>query len=233
MFDIRSMPEQIAQETLAKAMSVEPATLGHFRLTGFPASRIRPLASAKKAVGTAVTLALPGADSTLLHHAVGLLRRGDILLIDRLGDTQHACVGGGMAVSLERAGLAAVIVDGLCTDLPELQACGLPIWGAGLTALTTRLLGAGGMMNGPVCIGGAAVSPGDLVIVDETGIAILPPGEAEADLGTALEMQAVGPGLIAQSGPSMPLGVLSGATSLVMSKLKTQTRKVAGQTNPL
>jgi 4-hydroxy-4-methyl-2-oxoglutarate aldolase len=83
MFDIRSMPEQIAQETLAKAMSVEPATLGHFRLTGFPASRIRPLASAKKAVGTAVTLALPGADSTLLHHTVGLLRRGDILLIDR------------------------------------------------------------------------------------------------------------------------------------------------------
>jgi hypothetical protein len=104
---------------------------------------------------------------------------------------------------------------------------------AGLTALTTRLLGVGGMMNGPVCIGGAAVSPGDLVIVDETGIAILPRAEAEADLGIALEMQAVGPGLIAQSGPSMPLGVLSGATSLVMSKLKAQTHRVAGQTNPL
>jgi 4-hydroxy-4-methyl-2-oxoglutarate aldolase len=225
MFDVRSMPEQIPQDILAKAMSVEPATLGHFRLTGFPASRIRPLASAKKAVGTAVTLALPGADSTLLHHAVGLLRPGDILLIDRLGDTQHACVGGGMAVSLERQGLAAVIVDGPCTDLLELQACGLPIWGAGVTALTTRLLGVGGVMNGLACIGGAVVSPGDLVIVDETGIVTLSREEAETDLDVALAMQALEPGVIAQSGPSMPLGVLSGATSLVMSKLKARAPK--------
>ena len=32
--------------------------------------------------GTAVTLAIPGQDSTLLHHIIQFLRRGDILCID-------------------------------------------------------------------------------------------------------------------------------------------------------
>jgi hypothetical protein len=46
-----------------------------------------------KACGTVVTLALPGPDGALLHEALSCLRKGDVLAIDRLGDTLHAAVG--------------------------------------------------------------------------------------------------------------------------------------------
>jgi regulator of RNase E activity RraA len=84
------------------------------------------MTSPQRIVGTAVTLALPGADPSLLHHAVGLVRPGDVLIIDRLGDEVHACLGGGVAPALVRTGLAAVIPDGPCTDPAELRDVGLP-----------------------------------------------------------------------------------------------------------
>ena len=59
-----------------------------------------------------MTLAIPGQDSTLLHHTLGLLRPGDILIVDRLGDDKHACWGGGVTVAAKAAGALGGVVDG-------------------------------------------------------------------------------------------------------------------------
>ena len=219
MFDIREMPVQVDVELVERALHAEPATIGHFRLTGIPDGAIRPLFDVPRIAGTAVTLALPAADSTLLHHCVGLLRRGDILVIDRLGDQRHACLGGGVALALKRMQIAGIIIDGLCADPRELREHDLPIWGRGFSAITTRLLGIGGLMNIPVSVGGAVVMPGDLIIADEGGIVVLPPIEASAAIERAVTLQSKETEGLAKVGRDFPLGAATGASALVELKL--------------
>ena len=42
-------------------------------------------------------LGTQGDDTAIVHYALGKLRPGDILVMDRAGDTRHACCGGGVA----------------------------------------------------------------------------------------------------------------------------------------
>jgi len=228
MFDLRSMPPSCDPALLASAQQVEPATVGHFRFLGFPRAAIRPMVTIKgRIVGTAVTLALPSLDSTLLHHAVGLTRPGDILLIDRLGDDRYACLGGGIANALARSGAKGAIVDGLCADPDELEASGLPIWGTGISAITTRTPGLAGAMNIPISIGGAVVQPGDLVIADSGGIVVIPVGEAAATLAKALSLQKFERDVLGAMQPGDLLGELTGASDLIRKSLRAAGKDIA------
>lgn len=220
MFDIRPMPSAVDPALLEAARGAEPATIGHARINGFPDPHIRALVPVARIVGTAVTLMLPAADSTLLHHCVGMLRPGDVLVVDRLGDTRHACFGGGVAVAIARQKVAGVIIDGLCADPQELRDSGLAVWGRGFSAITTRLQGIGGIMNAPVCLGGCVVMPGDLIIADEGGIVVLPPNEATPAIDLAVAMQAREAAGTKLVGPDSPLGKLTGASALVEAKLR-------------
>ena len=72
----------------------EPATIGHFRDWGFmdPASRRCNLTCV--IAGPAVTIHQPGVDGTIMGYAMGQLRPGDVLVVDRCGDMRHAGFGG-------------------------------------------------------------------------------------------------------------------------------------------
>ncbi|ARR54315.1 hypothetical protein HY78_13195 [Rhizorhabdus wittichii DC-6] len=215
MFQINPLPAQLDSTLVERALLAEPAVVGHFRLMGFPDGGIQPQIESGRIAGTAVTLALPGADSALLHHVASTLRPGDVLVIDRLGDKTHACLGGGVAFALKQRGIAGIVIDGPAADPAELREHGVPIWSRGLSAITTRTYAVGGAFNIPVSIGGAVVQPGDLVIADEGGIVFIPPAEASNDVERAIRMiegERQGMGLIADG---KPLGALSGATALV------------------
>jgi regulator of RNase E activity RraA len=177
---------------------------------------LQPLLRRRRVAGTAVTVAIPGADSTLLHHALGLLRPGDVLVVDRLGDTRHACWGGGVTVAAKAAGAVAGVVDGPCTDLVEIEDSDFPVWCRGLASITTRLLDQGGRLNQAVSIGGVVVMPGDAVLCDDTGVLVLPPGEAELEARRAIEVQARGLIMQDKVARGEQLGVLSGATAMVL-----------------
>lgn len=115
-YQINPMPPQIDPTLVSRSATVETATIGHIRQLGFADPAIAPMMPAKTVISTAVTLALPGQDSTLLHDVAGRLRSGDVLVIDRLGDHKHACLGGGVACAIKAAGCEAVIIDGPATD---------------------------------------------------------------------------------------------------------------------
>ncbi|WP_420348133.1 RraA family protein [Pelagibius sp.] len=193
-YDIREMPPQVSAGLLEKAARAETATIGHRRHLGFVDKAIQGVLSTgafpvQRIAGTAVTLALPGQDSTLLHHVIQFLRPGDVLVIDRLGDHKHACLGGGVAAAIKATGCAGVVIDGPCTDLPEIEDLALPVWCRGVAPITTRLYDIGGSFNVPVCCGGAVVTPGDLLIADFSGVLVMPPAEAESDIDWALGKQ--------------------------------------------
>ena len=158
---VRPMPPQIAPALTAKFARVETATIGHSRHWGIMDGGIRPLLRGARVAGTAVTLAIPAQDSTLLHHAMGLLRPGDFLVIDRLGDDKHAC------------------------------------WG-----------------------GGVSVSPGDLILADESGVVALTPHDLEAIADAALARQERTERNQARMRAGEKLGDISGATKMVLDALK-------------
>jgi len=83
MYVVNEMPPQIEPGLIEKLAQVETATVGHFRHHGFMSPALTPIIPGRRAAGTAVTVSTPGPDSTVLHHAMSLLRRGDFLIIDR------------------------------------------------------------------------------------------------------------------------------------------------------
>ena len=215
-YTIRAMPEQVAQPLLDKAQHVETATIGHRRFLGFADPAIQAVLPGRRRIaGTAVTLALPGQDSTLLHHVIQFLRPGDVLVIDRLGDHKHACLGGGVACAIKARGTAAVVIDGTCTDLPEIEQYDLPVWCRGPSPVTTRLYDVGGAFNVDVSIGGAVVHPGDLIVCDVSGVLAMPAQEAEADVDWALGKQESEPKLHEALKQGAMLGDRSGASAKV------------------
>lgn len=216
MYEINDMPSQVAAEDLETLSRAETGTIGHFRFHGFASPRIGLITpEPRTVVGTAVTLMLPALDSTLLHHAVGLLREGDFLVIDRLGDRRHACLGGSVAYSIWKMGVAGVIVDGPCADPHELRQYDMPIWARGYSAVTTRLLDIWGGMNLPMSCGGAVVRPGDAVLADENGVLFLRQDEVVSVATRAIELQDLEKAVMPSIGRSMPIGDVSGATALV------------------
>ncbi|HLJ06292.1 MAG TPA: RraA family protein [Acetobacteraceae bacterium] len=215
-YEIEPMPAQISTEVITLLEQTETATVGHWRHWGFCDRRIQPLLRRKRVAGTAITVAIPGPDSTLLHHALGLLRPGDILLVDRLADDRHACWGGGVTVAAKAAGAKAGVVDGPCTDLEEVEASDFPLWCRGIAPITTRIYDLGGRLNKPISIGGVVVMPGDAVLCDESGVLVLPPGEAESEARAAIERQARGLATQDRVAKGERLGVISGATAKVL-----------------
>ncbi|TVR47901.1 MAG: RraA family protein [Rhodobacteraceae bacterium] len=216
MYTAKPMPAQIASDDLELLAQAETATIGHFRQIGFMDIALRPLRPDQKVVGTAVTLALPSIDSSMLHHALSETRRGDILVIDRLQDRRFACLGGGVALAAVAAGVAGVIIDGPCTDVSEILEAGLPVWARGVSPITTRMTQIGGALNIPISCGGAVVLPGDAILADESGIVVLRPEEVASTASEAIGRQERGAGRQRQiRAGDVRIGDLSGASARI------------------
>jgi regulator of RNase E activity RraA len=215
MFTLAPMPPQLDRAQVARLLQVETATVGHFRHDGFMAPELRAVIPERRVAGTAVTVRIPGPDSALLHHALGLLRRGDFLVIDRCGDRRHACWGGVVTFTAAHVGVAGAVVDGYATDFEEVRRRDFPLWCLGASPITTKILGLGGALNLPVACGGATVKPGDAILADESGVLVLDPGEVDEVIEEALARQAREPELLRRIESGEKLGAISGASAKV------------------
>jgi 4-hydroxy-4-methyl-2-oxoglutarate aldolase len=216
-YQIAPMPEPLSASLVEKLAKVETATVGHLWHFGFVDRAIRPLLDERRVVGCAVTLALPALDGTLLHHAVGLCRPGDMLVIDRLGDKRHACIGGGLANAAKAAGIVGAVVDGPCTDIEELRAFDFPVWCRGLSSITTGRYNIDGRLNLTISCGGVPVSAGDVVLADATGVVIMTREEADEIADQALQVQERGLRTQVRVRSGEKLGDISGASNIVRS----------------
>nr|WP_325265743.1 RraA family protein [uncultured Rhizobium sp.] len=219
-YKINPMPAQIAKQDLDLLAQVETATLGHWRHFGFLHRQIQPLIPGRRVVGTAVTIAIPGPDSTLLHHILSLIRPGDFVIVDRLHDDRYACWGGGVTVGAKAAGAVGAVVDGPCTDLEEIVQSDFQMWCRGISPITTRIYDLGGAINVPVSVGNTVVMPGYAVLADESGVIVLPPEEVASEAQKAIDIQIRGKSREASVRETgVKLGDLSGATAKVLANL--------------
>ena len=189
MFTIGENAPPLPADLLGKMTRTETATIGHFRHHGFVDPAVASVLGDVRIAGSAVTVRIPGADSTLLHHALTLCGPAHVLVIDRCGDTRHACWGGVVTAAAGLTGIAGAIIDGPATDIGEVMAAGFPLWCRGRSSLTTKFLELDSAVNVPVQIGGVAVAPGDGVFADYSGVVVVPRAEIEQVCDTALAMQ--------------------------------------------
>lgn len=187
--ELGDLPPSPDPGLLTAVRAAEPATIGHFHDRGFLQAHIRALTTAPRTVGTAVTVRCDGADGSVLHHALGQLRPGDFLVVERTDDDGVACLGGASALAAQLRGAVGVVIDGSATDIDELRQIGLPVWARGLSARTTRSLGRSGSFCRPVHCGGVVVNPGDFVLADENGVLVMAPQEAAGLARRACELQ--------------------------------------------
>lgn len=153
---------------------IEPATIGQYLHYGFMNPRIHSMFQDVKIVGTAFTVRTNTNDSAMVHKAVSLAEEGDVIIIERMGDGIHACVGEIVVYAAVSRKVAGIIVDGPCTDIQAIREIKLPVFASGLSPLTTKQYGISGEINTIVQCGDVTVHPGDLIVADDNGVLVLP-----------------------------------------------------------
>lgn len=220
-FRSENNPTVIDESLRSQLEQVSFATLGHYLEEGFIEPGIRRIvAGAGRVIGSAYTVRTTAMDSTALHHAVGHILPGQVLVLDTGGDRRHAPLGQVVAAQLAQRGAAGAVVDGVVTDIEEIAEAGLSVYARGTSLLTTKLHGidAGGI-NIPISCGGSVVHPGDIVLADANGVIIVSLELIERAIQGALIDDAEEPGLIAEIRSGVPLGKLTGATDAIESFL--------------
>jgi regulator of RNase E activity RraA len=150
--------------------------------------RIRPINPPSRQArlrGPAVTARCVPPDFGAVLHALDRISPGDVLVIAADGRDDAAMIGEILGGHLRRLGGAGLICDGAIRDVATLA--GWNDFSVFTRAVNPRgPTGAtAGEVNVPVEIGGRLVSPGDLVIGDDDGLAALSPADVRARLADA------------------------------------------------
>ena len=213
---INPMPPPLPAELQSTLSDIGFPTIGHFLENGFVEPEIRALVTPAKVVGRAITVRITSPDSVLVHKVTELLEPGDAIVIDTGGNVRHAPVGEMVVFAAKARGAAAIVIDGVCTDIVEIREMGVPVFARGTSVLTTKLHGLGsGAINEQVSCGGVAVNPGDVVLADDNGVLILSPEAAADVLDPARDSDAAEPDMQASILDGGSLAELSGANRIL------------------
>ena len=93
--------------------------------------------------------------------------------IDAGGHVDTAIWGEVMTVAAQSRGVAAVVLDGAVRDAAKMREMNFTIFACGVVPRGPHK-GLGGTIDGPVSVGGVTVYPGDLLIGDDDGVAVVP-----------------------------------------------------------
>lgn len=211
-FRVGARPPAPDPSIIAALVSSSPATLGHLSDFGF-VRELYPVGPVVPFAGPALTIRIPHADSTAVHHAMSLVRPGDVIVIDQSGDDHRSSFGGTLAGIAADAGAVAAITNGRTNDVDQIVELGFTVFSRGATALTTRILGIEGRINTPVAVGGVPVLPGDIVFGDRDGVWVIPADEARgvSERLSELDADPTVRALRATVRDGMPLGSITGA----------------------
>ena len=154
--------------------------------TGIVDLALTQIVPGSRVAGPARTALCARGDNSMVHAAVAHARPGDVLVLTSEDPAPVALVGELLATQALAGGVAALLVDGAVRDLDELAALGLPIW-ARFVRAQGATKGEVGKLDVPVVVGGAAIAPGDLVVLDSDGVVAVPHARVDEVLALAVE----------------------------------------------
>ncbi len=136
------------------------------------APEIRNMVNSRPLIGPALTVKVFPGDNLMVHKALDVAKPGDVVVVDTSGSQRNAVLGDLVTNKAKHRGIAGFIVDGLVRDLPGLIEADLPVFARGITPFGPLHRGPG-ELNYPVSCGGIVVHPGDIIVADTSGIAVV------------------------------------------------------------
>jgi 4-hydroxy-4-methyl-2-oxoglutarate aldolase len=144
--------------------------------------RMRPLIAGQRISGAAVTsYNFPG-DNLMIHVALNVAQRGQILVLANGGGSQGALWGDVACTFAAQKGIAGVVADGPVRDIDALREMNFPVWATVISPSHPEKRGPGSV-NVPIVADGVLVEPGDVIVADGDGVLVIP----QAHLARTLE----------------------------------------------
>jgi 4-hydroxy-4-methyl-2-oxoglutarate aldolase len=133
---------------------------------------MRALLQGRRICGAAVTsYNFPG-DNLMIHVALNLAQRGQILFLTN-GGNEGALWGDVACTYAVQKGIVGVIADGPVRDVDALRAMNFPVWATMVSPSHPEKRGPGAA-NVPVVLAGVLVEPGDVIAADGDGVLVIP-----------------------------------------------------------
>jgi 4-hydroxy-4-methyl-2-oxoglutarate aldolase len=137
-----------------------------------------PVKPDHKIAGPALTIGMSIDDLVDPMPVLAQAQPGDVVIV-ACHETKRTAMWGGLMSTLSmKAGVAAGIVDGAIRDVDEIRELDFPVWYRSTvprpspTAVHDRVEPV--QVNVPVVIDGQVITPGDIIVADENGIAVVP-----------------------------------------------------------
>lgn len=130
-----------------------------------------------KMVGSAVTIRVRPGDNLMVHAALEVAVEGDVLVVDAQRSVMNASWGEILTHIAMKKNIAGLVVDGAVRDAYEIKELGFPVFTRAVNAAGPDKEGPG-EINYPINCGGVPVSPGDIVLGDDDGVAVIPRNDA-------------------------------------------------------
>lgn len=134
--------------------------------------------------GEAYTVKCHPGDNLMLHAAIYRAEPRTVIVVES-GTLDYAMSGGNVCAIAQKRGIAGFIVDGVIRDVAEVREAKFPVFARGIMPKpgVKQTLGT---LNEPINCGGVEVHPGDVVVADEEGIAVIPAAKLESVYEIAL-----------------------------------------------
>lgn len=99
---------------------------------------------------------------------------GQVMVIDSRKDPRAASAGSILVARMMHRGVAGVVTDGGFRDSPEIAEMDIPCYHNRPSAPTNLTRHQAIELNGPIGCGDVAVFPGDVIVGDDEGVAVIP-----------------------------------------------------------
>lgn len=125
----------------------------------------------------------------MLHKALNMAKPGDVIILSNDGgESYRSLIGEIMFTYLASRGAAGIIIDGPIRDIDAVRKMEMPIYATGTNPAGPYKEGPG-EINVPISCGGISINPGDIIVMDEDGVIVIPLQEAETVLKNARAFQ--------------------------------------------